>query len=206
MDLESVVRCLALRVGSTLRVWIFVLSVGLLVAGCGGGQSTASTGQVGAMSPEEEAFEACMEEAGYSIDDLDRGEPLTPEELEELGLEIGEGEEIYRGEPDWDLQLQMGTCINQSGIGESAVGDPEAIARRTESALALTRCMKDRGWSEFPDPVPHPAPYDDGLTHTRIDMPKDPEERDAFNADFLECAAEAEAEVSSDHDHDHDHD
>lgn len=99
MDLESVVRCLALRVGSTLRVWIFVLSVGLLVAGCGGGQSTASTGQVGAMSPEEEAFEACMEEAGYSIDDLDRGEPLTPEELEELGLEIGEGEEIYRASP-----------------------------------------------------------------------------------------------------------
>lgn len=164
-----------------LRPWSLALAIGLLLAGCAGGESTDAT--VRSLVPE--AFAACMIDAGYSLEDFaDRFEPPTAGELEGEPVRGG-------GEPDWDLELQFGTCINHSGIGESAVGDPEASARNTEIAMALTRCMKDRGWSEFPDPVPHPAPYDDGLIHTRIDMPADPEARDAFNADFGECGEEA---------------
>lgn len=173
--------------------WIFALTIGLLLAGCGGNQ-------VDPKSPEVIAFEACMEEAGYTTEDFELFPPA--EELD--------GPEprtvVDQGEPDWDLQLQIGACINQSGVGVSVVGDPAAIAQRTESALELTRCMKERGWSEFPDPAPHPAPFDDGLIHSRIDMPQDPEARGAFNADFEECAAEAGSAVGSDHDHDHDDD
>lgn len=170
------------------RSWAIVGTLSLALAGCA--QSEAEQTLLMPSAEQEAAFQTCIEEGGYSLDDLKpSGEPLTPDEQRALGLEVEEGAEVYAVDDiDWDLEFWKGQCMNQSGVGESVVGDPETNAKVTEQSLELTNCMRDRGWDEFPDPQPNPSPYDDGLIHARIDIPNDPEEREAFIADFSHCS------------------
>lgn len=170
------------------RLGLVASVAALVVASCGMGE--ADEPPSAPLQEQYADFEACMEEGGYSADDFwSPAGQLTPEELAEAGFEEEEGVEVY-GEIDWDLMRWQGECTNRSGIGEAVIGDPEVIAARTEEALGLTRCMRGRGWDDFPDPQPHPAPFDDGLVHAWIDIPEDLEEREAFIADFSECSDE----------------
>lgn len=133
-------------------------------------------------------FIACMAEAGYSESDIET--PTAPLEPSDGGggHDHDDGE-THEAEVDWNLELWRGRCINESGIGQSVVDDPAAVARRTEQAIALTACMRTRGWEQFPDPQPHPT--DDGMVHSRIDIPEDGESREAFLNDFSSCSEDA---------------
>lgn len=193
--------------------WLFFAFLGLACAGCGISEAERPDPSVSTFEQRWSEFEACIEEGGYSIADLGaHARRPAADDITDSASEKHRAVRIEDADSYWDLKLREGECINRSGIGESAVGDPEHTAARTERVLAITECMRSRGWDEFPDPLPHPAPYDDGLVHERIDVPEEDEEREAFNTDFAECGDENGVKVVPGHseedgpDHgDHDH-
>lgn len=167
-----------------LSAGVLVCLLGVVMAACGVSDGTPQ-------ATPWEAFEACLEEGGYTIDDVIDGDPLTAEEMEGLGMDPGEAEEARVSEPDYDLDLWVGRCVNESGVGHSVAGDPDDIAAHTEAVLAVAACMHDHGWVDFPDPVPDPAPYSDGLVSGFIEIPQEPEVKEAWTAAFHECSEDA---------------
>lgn len=153
----------------------------LMASGCSGDGADAYR------TPREH-FEACLEEGGYTVDDVMGGDPLSAQEIKEMEIDPGEATEVRILDWDDDLTFWHGRCLNESGVGHSVVGDPDAIAAYTEAVVTRTACMRDHGWDDFPEPVPDPASYSDGLIAGIIEIPQDPEVKDAWTADFVECS------------------
>lgn len=133
----------------------------------------------------EEAFFACLEEAGYTREDWRRFRPV-------------DGEMYTTGDdPDRDAFKEVeDICIHESGVGYVAAMDPEYVAAANESLLIEAQCMQDLGWSDFPDPVPGEGDrLVSGLglasaTGT-FAPPIDPEEKEHYESDREYCGTQS---------------
>lgn len=123
---------------------------------------------------QQEAYEACLAEAGYTEEDF------LPRR--------GETSVTY----DDAAYAVLSRCAAESGVGEMEGDTPEEADAETRKATTLVRCLRERGW-DVDDP--EPSPVGDYLIPPRLPVPRDREEANAFMADLTECGRDAGIEV-----------
>ncbi|HEY3944587.1 MAG TPA: hypothetical protein VGL78_05130 [Solirubrobacteraceae bacterium] len=115
-----------------------VAAVSLLTAGCGGGSpTTAATGQ-----NELLAYSNCMRSHGV---------PNFPDPTSNQGIDKGKIIPLV-GSPHF--QAASNACqhlMPATGLGPPTTTQPTRA--RFAAALAFARCVRDRGFSNFPDPT-----------------------------------------------------
>lgn len=102
----------------------------------------------------------CLEEAGFSIEDTfttPGTRELSPREAARQGFTPppAGANWAYTEVVDQDL-YDTYTAIEKACIaaaGGSVYDPPELIAAYNESVLIDVQCMRDLGWSDYPDPV-----------------------------------------------------
>jgi hypothetical protein len=144
-----------------------VVLLALLMAAC----SEATPLEPGEIQPE---LAACLEEAGYSSDDL--GPRPTGE--------------VPQDSPwaDPEVLASQARCIVETGIGEVEGDEPDEVDAQNQQAITMTNCLREAGW-EVDDPDRHPV-FGYLLPPTPT-IPSDPGEADALMDDLTACAEEA---------------
>ena len=126
---------------------------------------------------QQQAYQACLAESGYTPEDFLPAEAAT---------------DVTFGADDLAAYRVEHRCAAESGIADPEVGTPEEAEAETEQAVSLVRCLRDRGW-EVPDP--EPSPIGDYLQPPTLPIPENREAAEAFMQDMTDCGEEAGIEV-----------
>jgi hypothetical protein len=144
------------------RPWIAtsvvtVAAVSLLAAGCGGGSSTpaATTTQNGAL-----AFARCLRSHGLpNWPDPNSSGVFDKSKIRQLGY----SESRVRA-------IEDGACNHLLPNGGSGGQTELALRQRTQAGLAFARCVRRRGFPNFPDPTSQGQLTPDMVTAAGIDL------------------------------------
>lgn len=169
----------------------------LTSGGDDGGGSDETSGDDGSGSGDDPMADAafeyaeCMRENGVDMPD--------PVVNDDGGVQIGGGMGEPGEEPSPQDREEMeaaeeecGSILEEAQQGGGPQLTPEEIAERQDQALALAQCMRDRGWTAFPDPqvdenggIGIAIEADSGLP-----VPGDPD-AEQFEQDQQECNEES---------------
>lgn len=122
-----------------INTFFAVAAISLVIAGCGGGSSTHAAGmtQIGVL-----AYSQCMHSHGIpNFPDPDSTGAIPKDKI----IALGDSPRLKAAESACQHVMPA------SGLGPQTTAQP--MRTRRADALAFARCMRGRGFPNFPDPT-----------------------------------------------------